>query len=64
MSYDPKIFKIYLPRMVHGDWPIGHDCIAEEGIHDAVSNGHGAVSIVLSDGRLLGVKPGEFERLQ
>jgi len=50
--------------MVHGDWPIGHRLIAQPGIHNAVENQHGAVSVVLSDGRMLGVKPGEFERIQ
>jgi RecG-like helicase len=24
-----ETFKIYLPRMVHGDWPIGHKLIAD-----------------------------------
>ena len=61
---DSKRFRIYLPHAVHGDFPIGHDLIAEPGTHDAVANKHGAVSIVLPDGKLLGVKPGEFERIQ
>jgi hypothetical protein len=64
MSYEPKGFKIYLPRMVHGDWPFGHNLIAEAGVHDAVANQHGAVSVVLRDGKLLGVKLDEFERVQ
>lgn len=57
-------FKVYLPRMVHGDFPFGHNTIAEAGIHDAVANQHGAVSVVLPNGKLLGVKPDEFERVQ
>ena len=57
-------FKIYLPRMVHGDFPFGHNLIAETGIHDAVANQHGAVSVVLPNGKLLGVKPDEFELVQ
>ena len=64
MSIGLKTFKILLPRMVHGDWPIGHNVIAEAGIHDAVENQHGAVAVVLPDGSLLGVKPDEFERVQ
>jgi len=64
MSDDLKQFKIYLPRMVHGDFPIGHHLIAQAGVHYAVANQHGAVSVVLPDGKLLGVKPGEFERVQ
>ena len=59
-----KTFKIYLPRTVHGDWPIGHTTIAEAGVHDAVANRYGAVSVVLHDGKLLGVKPDEYERVQ
>jgi hypothetical protein len=58
-----KTFKIFLPRMVHGDWPIGHDVIAKRGIHTAIKNRYGAVSVVLPGGSLLGVKPGEFEEL-
>lgn len=64
MSDERKEFKIYLPRMVHGDWPFAHNLIAEAGVHDAVANQHGAVSVVLRDGKLLGVKPGEFEMIQ
>ena len=59
-----KPTKVHLPRLIHGDWPIGHRLIAKPGVHDAVENQHGAVSVVLSDGQLLGVKPGEFERIQ
>lgn len=57
-------FKIFLPRMVKGDWPIGHHLVAEIGVHNAVRNPLGAVSVVLSDGSLLGVKPDEFEEVQ
>jgi hypothetical protein len=34
--------------MVHGDWPIGHRLIAQPGIHNAVENQHGAVSVAQS----------------
>lgn len=57
-------FKIFLPRTVRGDWPIGHMLVAKTGVHSAVRNTHGAVSVVLSDGELLGVKPDEFEEVQ
>jgi hypothetical protein len=53
-------FKIYLPYQVRGDWPIGHHLVAPRGIHNAVSNPNGAVSVVLPSGDLLGVKPNEF----
>jgi hypothetical protein len=59
-----KTFKIFLPRMVKGDWPIGHNIIAETGVHNAVRNKYGAVSVVLPSGELLGVKPDEFEEVQ
>ena len=59
-----KKIKVYLPRRVQGDWPIGHDVIAEPGVHDAVVNQYGAVSVVLPNGKLLGVKPGEFHHIK
>ena len=64
MSNNSKTFKIYLSRTIRGDWPIGHHLVADPGVHDAVANQHGAVSIVLDHGQLLGVKPDEFERVQ
>ena len=64
MMIERKVFKIYLPRMVHGYWPFGHHLIAQQGVHDAVENQHGAVSVVLDHGQLLGVKPDEYERVQ
>lgn len=57
-------FKVFLPRMVKGDWPVGHRIIAEMGVHNAVRNKYGAVSVVLADGSFLGVKPDEFEEVQ
>jgi hypothetical protein len=58
-----KHIKVYLPREVRGDCPIGHLTIAGTGVHDAISNKYDAVSVILPDGKLLGVKPGEFERI-
>jgi hypothetical protein len=63
-AQEQRRFKIYLPRMVRGDYPIGHNTIAEAGVHDAIANKHGVVAVVLPDGTLLGVKPGEFQRIQ
>jgi len=57
-------FKIFLPRTVRGDFPIGHMLVAESGVHNAVRNPLGAVSVVLSDGQLLGVKPDEYEEIK
>jgi hypothetical protein len=56
-------FKVRLRYRVHGDWPIGHTLVAEAGIHEAVENQFGAVAVVLADGKLLGVKPHEWERV-
>ena len=56
--------KVYLPRRVQGGWPIGHNVVVEAGVHDAIANQYGAVSVVLPNGELLGVKPGEFQHVQ
>lgn len=52
---------VWLRAPVRGDWPIGEHVVAESGLHRAVSNRHGALSVRTPDG-LLGIKPGEFER--
>jgi hypothetical protein len=64
MDQNRKTLRIFLPRTIHGDWPIGHDLIAEAGVHEAVQNQYGAVAVVLPDGSLLGVKSDEFEYIQ
>lgn len=53
--------KVYLPKAVRGDFPIGHDLIALSGYYAANSNPHGALSIPMQGGRSLGIKPDEFE---
>lgn len=53
--------KVVLPTDVHGDFPIGHMTIARGGTHEAILNPHGAVCVRGEDGKLLGVKPDEFE---
>lgn len=63
-SPERQTFKIFLPERVQGDFPFGPAVIAEPGVHDAVANKHGAVAVVLPDGKLLGVKPNEFQRVQ
>lgn len=52
---------IRLTKRMTGDFPIGHTTIAEPGVYEAHLNPHGAVSIVAGNGKLLGLKPGEFE---
>ena len=60
--------KVILIRRIRGDWPIGHNVIAEPGVYTAFCNPHGAVSVQVENsetGELeyLGLKPGEFEWL-
>lgn len=57
-------FRIFLPCRVRGDFPIGHKLVAEMGYHNAVKNQYGAVSVVLPNGQLLGVKPDEYEEVK
>jgi hypothetical protein len=64
MTTEAKPLKVYLPRMVCGDCPIGHLLKAPAGVYNAVENKHGAVSVILPGGTLLGVKPEEFERVE
>ncbi|MDP2730301.1 MAG: hypothetical protein Q8O55_07455 [Dehalococcoidales bacterium] len=52
--------KVRLPKTVRGDFPF-NQTKAEPGVYDAYINPHGAVSVMASNGELLGVKPGEFE---
>ena len=53
--------KVMVLNTVRGDWPIGHNTIAEPGVYDAYVNPHGAVSVKTESGQLLGLKPSEFE---
>ena len=50
-----KQFKIYLPRKVHGDFPVDHNVLAEAGVHDAIAHQYVPVSVVLPNGELPGV---------
>ena len=49
-------------RLAIGIWSdVPYGPYAAAGEYDAVSNRHGAVSVITTDGRLLGVKPDEYE---
>ena len=50
---------IWLPSPVRGDFPIGHNAVAEAGHHECNSNRWGALS-VKTPGGMLGIKPGEY----
>ena len=52
---------VRLSERITGDSPFGDDTIAEPGVYEAHLNPHGAVSIIAGNGKLLGLKPGEFE---
>lgn len=69
VSYEPALAAVdfgfgrwvRLPRAVRSDLPFD-PLLAGPGTYRAVSNPHGALSVVVG-GKLLGIKPGEFERL-
>ena len=48
--------RVRLPKMVTGDFPIGHRMVAEAGEHDCYSNKWGAISVRASNGKLLGIR--------
>lgn len=50
---------IWLPNAVRGDFPIGHNAVAEAGHHECSSNAWGALSVATPSGAL-GIKPGEY----
>lgn len=52
---------VYLPHAVYGDFPFGHDRSVVNGNHIAYSNPLGALSVKAQNGRLLGIKPDEFD---
>lgn len=52
--------RVMLAKPVRGDFPIGHNVVAEANVYTAQCNRWGAVS-VRAPGGMLGLKPGEFE---
>jgi hypothetical protein len=53
--------RVMLTREVRGDYPIGHQAVAEANVYTANCNRWGAVSVRAGNGSQLGMKPGEFE---
>lgn len=53
--------RVRLTQRVTGDWPIGHGTQSGPGEYDCDSNQYGAVSIRAEDGKMLGLRPNEFE---
>ncbi|MDD5510488.1 MAG: hypothetical protein PHI12_06755 [Dehalococcoidales bacterium] len=59
-----KSGRVILKNRVRGDFPIGHNIIAEPGVYDAFVNPQGAVSIETEEGQQLGLRPPEFAWLE
>lgn len=57
----PRPLFVYVPDVVHGDYPFGLKTWIAPGFYEAVLNPQGAVSVVARDGAQLGLKPLEFE---
>lgn len=53
--------RVRLCAAVRGDPPLGHASVAEAGEHDCECNQWGAVSVLATDGKMLGIRPSEFE---
>jgi hypothetical protein len=57
--------RVRMLRTVRSEWPFSAHRGAYKGDeYDADVNRHGAVSVYVEDGGLLGVKPGEFEVIE
>lgn len=52
--------RVKLHARVHGDWPFA-ETFADAGEHDCESNRWGAISVRAANGKMLGVKPAEFD---
>jgi hypothetical protein len=56
--------RVLLPEKVRSDVPIlsqdGCGYYADAGEHDCHSNQYGAISVKAANGKMLGIKPGEF----
>jgi len=53
--------RVRIIRRVTGDPPLGHGTVIDPGEYNAHCNRWGAVSVVASDGNLLGLRLDEFE---
>ena len=67
LSVEPELESVMLPRQVFlphgltGDFPIGHMTRVGGGNTVSFSNPQGAMSVLAEDGKLLGIKPDEFQ---
>ncbi len=53
--------RVKLASVVRGDFPVGHTSVAEAGEHDCDCNKWGAVSVKAGNGKMLGLRPAEFD---
>ena len=63
-SWDRPLYvpsRVRLSKRITGDFPYGYTVFVEPGDYDCQCNRNGAVSVVAGHGKLLGLKPGEFE---
>jgi hypothetical protein len=63
---EPDLGQIYLPKHVRGDLSAvmmfnAAPTVAEPGLYIADFNQHGAASVRATNGKMLGIKPGEFQ---
>lgn len=56
--------RVLLKSPVRGEFPVGHTSLVEAGEHDCESNRFGSISIRAKDGKMLGIKPTEFQPLK
>jgi predicted nucleic acid-binding Zn-ribbon protein len=58
--------KIKLMGKITSDLPINlfKEISAEAGVYEATSNPQGAISVILENGKRLGIRPGEFEFIE
>jgi hypothetical protein len=56
--------RVLLDGPARGEYPVGHTTLAEAGEHDCESNRYGAVIVRATNGKMLGLKPAEFEPLE
>lgn len=55
--------RVFLHGQVRSDFPWERGYVADRGEHDCESNQWGALSVRAKNGKMLGIKPAEFEPL-
>lgn len=55
--------RVLLPKTVRGDMPMT-DTVAWDGAHKCDSNRNGAIGVMATNGKMLGLRPGEWEAIE